>query len=97
MSIRRYNRDPVLGFGTRYGTSRAINIIRNGIANGSIRTSTQLLGEAMRLDNLAGQIYGDATLWWILAAASDIGWAMQLPTNTVIVVPDLVDVGKLLG
>ena len=44
---------------------------------------------ADRLDTLAGTIYGDARYWWVLAAASDIGWCLQIPPGTLINIIDL--------
>lgn len=40
-----------------------------------------------RLDHLAGRQYGDSSLWWIIAAASGVGWASQCPAGTVLRVP----------
>ena len=49
--------------------------------------STITLKEGQRLDILAGQRYGDASLWWIIAAASGIGWGLQVPPGTIVRVP----------
>lgn len=62
-------------------------LIRRGIANNTIVNETITLEEDRRLDQLAGQFYGDGSYWWILAAASGIGWGLQVPAGTVIVVP----------
>jgi hypothetical protein len=45
-----------------------------------------------RLDTIAGAVYGDGKYWWILAAASNVGWGLQVPPNTVINVLNLEDV-----
>lgn len=97
MALRRYARDTILGFGSHYGTAKAIGVIRRGVSDGTIRSKQLLLGERDRLDIVAGREYGDASLWWVISAASDIGWALQLPANTVLTVPLLQDVAKLLG
>ena len=53
--------------------------------------------ETTRLDILAGTLYGDGRLWWVLAAASNIGWWPQVPAGTLIRVPaDLTEVENLL-
>jgi phage tail protein X len=48
-----------------------------------------------RLDSLAYEYYGDSTLWWIIAAASNIGWGMQVPAGIVIRIPDINKVTEL--
>jgi hypothetical protein len=50
-----------------------------------------------RLDTLAGTLYGDARLWWVLAATSGIGWGMQIPPGTVVNVVKMSDVQKAFG
>jgi hypothetical protein len=51
--------------------------------------------EGERLDSLAGTVYGDASLWWIIASASGIGWGMQVPPGTLIFIPN--DPGAAYG
>lgn len=98
MPFSRYNRTPQLNLGAQYGTSRAIESIRQGIASGQIHVTREIIVRgAERLDTIAGTVYGDAKYWWILAAASDIGWGMQVPTGTVLKVPLLSDIAKLIG
>jgi len=41
----------------------------------------------MTLDRLAGQYYGDSRYYWVIAAASNIGFAPQCPPNTVVNIP----------
>ena len=43
--------------------------------------------EKERLDVLAGKIYGDGGYWWIIAAASGIGWSLQVPPGTRLKIP----------
>jgi len=74
--------------------SSANVVIRRGIVNNNIPFETVVLEESRRLDQLAGQVYGDASYWWVLAAASRIGWGLQVPAGTIIVIPDL---GTVLG
>lgn len=86
-----------MGLGFSYGTSYAIPIIRANIAIGNIRYEETFLKEAERLDIMAGKVYGDATLFWVIAAASDIGWCLQVPPGTRIRIPNLGDVKKFLS
>lgn len=94
---KRYARTPILGLGFSYGTSYAIPIIRDNIAAGNIRYDETVLDEAERFDILAGKIYGDSSLWWIIATASDVGWGLQAPPGTRIRIPNLSDVQKYTG
>ena len=97
MAVRRYARANILGANKQYGTSRAIRAIRNGIEAGTIRYTSQRLLEGQRLDSIAGMVYGNGRLWWIISAASDVGWGLQVPPETVIRIPNLADVSILVG
>ena len=94
----RYRSATKLDFGTQYGTSRNVAAVRNGINQGVIPIvdSLVLKGE-QRLDHLAAQYYKDARYWWVLAAASDIGWGLQVPAGTIINVPDINAVSAIIG
>lgn len=98
MPFSRYNRAPQLNLGAQYGTSRAIEAIRQGLASGQIHIQREIVVRgAERLDTIAGVVYGDARYWWVLAAASDVGWALQVSPGTIIKIPVLSDVAKLIG
>lgn len=97
MTLRRYTRTPTFGLGFRYGTSFAITTIRDNIANGNIRYDEIVLQENERLDILAGKYYGDSTLSWVIAAASNVGWIPQTPPGTIIRIPNIDDVAKYTG
>jgi len=97
MALRRYNRTPIIKFGEKYGTSQVILFIRKNITNGTIRKKVYICEEGVRLDILAGEEYGDGKLWWVIAAASGIGWGLQVPPGTLITIPKLEDVAKFVG
>lgn len=97
MPISRYSITPKINFGGQYGTSDTVSKIRNGISNGSISSQTIYLQEIIRLDVLAGKYYNDARYYWLIAAASNIGWSVQIPPNTQIVIPDLQQALRVLG
>jgi phage tail protein X len=97
MTVRRYARTTKYGLDYKYGISYAVPTIRENIKNGNIRYDSLTLSEGDRLDILAGKIYGDGKLWWILAAASGIGFGLQVPAGTLILVPDLSDLSKYVG
>jgi nucleoid-associated protein YgaU len=96
MSFSRYIRDNNIG--GQLGTAKAIPLLRSLIKNGNISIRSQVIANGNdRLDTLAGSIYGDAKYWWVLAAASEIGWGLQIPPGTVINILDLRDVERLVG
>lgn len=92
MALRRYSKTPQLGLGKYFGTTRALERIRSGISQGTIGYTASTLKEGDRLDIVAGRAYGDASLWWVIAAASNIGWVGQVPPGTLIRIPMLSDV-----
>lgn len=97
MAVSRYRRSPVLSFGRQYGTSRVHEAIRSAIADGSLPFSEITLTEAQRLDHISGKAYGNGRYAWIIAAASGIGWMLQVPPGTHIRIPDLEVVMRLVG
>lgn len=43
-----------------------------------------------RLDKLANIFYNDSTLWWVLAAANQLGkGTMWIPAGTIMEIPDI--------
>ena len=86
-SINRYENDKLVMSGKLLGTNDAIIKLRNAISTGRIQTTTTVLKGAQRLDVIANHNYGDGRLWWIIAAASGIGWWLQAPAGTRIVIP----------
>jgi len=87
MAVSRYRRDQIIGTPQRLASSQAILRIRQAIAAGAIPTREIVTTAGQRLDHLAGQLYGDGKLWWVLAVASDIGWWLQVPPGTRLIVP----------
>ena len=98
MAFSRYSRDNFSASGQGLTVSLAIAEIRLYMRSGALRPTRQIVvTEADRLDTMSGFIYGDAKYWWILAAASDIGWGLQVPPGTLINVLDLLTVEGLLS
>lgn len=97
MTLRRYERTLVFGLGESYGTSNTIVRLRNGIEQGALRTEQYTTKENERLDIIAGQFYGDGRLWWIIAAVSQVGWGLQVPSNIRLTIPNLQDVAEIIG
>jgi len=67
--------------------SKASYKIYQAAQTGAIQTSIRVLEEGERLDSIAGFTYGDGSLWWIIAAASGIGWCTQVPPGTKLRIP----------
>lgn len=97
MAFTRYTRSPVLNFGAQFGSSRAREAVQSAMKNGQLPVKQMIVRGAERLDTIAGVVYGDARYWWILAAASNIGWGMQVPVGTIINIPALPAVAALVG
>ena len=77
------------------GPSRASYIIYHAVQRGTIYTTVRTLEAGQRLDQIAGTAYGDSSLWWVIAAASGIGWGLQAPPGVVIKIPT--DINKVLS
>ena len=97
MSFSRYQRTGVLGYNFQYGTSNSHTVIRDAVKNGKIPFKTITLHQSERLDHLAYKHYQNGRYWWVIAAASEIGWGLQVPPGTVVKIPDILEVAKLVG
>lgn len=98
MPINRYQRAPKLKNGTFYGTWDACFMIASAVASGQMEWKGRITTEAERLDVIAGEVYGDGTLWWVIAGASGIGWGLQVPPGIYLKIPtDIGQVMALLG
>jgi nucleoid-associated protein YgaU len=98
MTLRRYSGDLTLENGTYLATNETIRLIRIAVENGDIPVTERALKEGERLDSIAGKAYGDGALWWVIAAASGIGWWLQTPPGTLIKIPtDLSYLKSILG
>ena len=87
MSISRYSYVDFLNNGNAISNSDCVEVISRGIKSGLIDFDNLTLAGSQRLDVIAGQYYGDSSFWWVIAAASGIGYALQLPPGTVIRIP----------
>lgn len=95
MAFSRYGFDGLSADGRGLKVSTAFSDLRAAIKSGEVSiTRSLLITQADRLDHLAGALYGDSRYWWVLAAASNIGWGLQVPPGTVISVPDLQQVER---
>jgi hypothetical protein len=83
--------------GYQRGTSLTIVRIRAAIKAGSLQYREITLRGVQRLDTIAGEEYGDGRYWWIIAAASEIGWGLQAPPGTLLKIPVLLDALAYIG
>ncbi len=95
MATSRYTYTPRISSGTAVGQWSGSRKIFSAVENGVLDTTSVVLTQGQRLDHLAGQFYGDGRYWWVIAAASGIGWALQCPAGTIARVPK--DLAKALA
>ena len=93
--MSRYKNDGVTKGGEILQSAQAVMRIRSAVKGGALVCRVIILREGERLDKIAGEVYGDGRLWWVIAAASNIGWGMQCPPGTRLRVP--VNLGQVMG
>jgi nucleoid-associated protein YgaU len=94
----RYAGTPRIAGGRQQATPRGALALARAVRNGQVKVRTRVLKELERLDVIAGEVYGDARMYWVIAAASGIGWGMQAPPGTVLKIPtDLAQVKSITG
>ena len=87
MAISRYSYVDTFFEGKTISNSDCVEVINEGMKNGTINFDVITLAGNQRLDVISGQFYGDSSLWWIIAAASGIGWSLQVPAGTIVKIP----------
>ena len=95
--MRRYTRDNRIRGGLLQ-SARTTMLLRRANQYDLIPVRKIKIKEEQRLDHLAFDYLGDSTLWWVLAALSNIGWGLQVPAGTIISIPtDLRAVKSIAG
>ena len=95
MGISRYALSSKIKSGKGLATSANMTKIFNACERNTLKYEIFILEEAQRLDQLAGLAYQSSNYWWVIAAASGIGWGLQVPPGTVLRIP--VNLGDVLG
>ena len=88
MSIGRYTFANRFNAGEGISNPRTSSKIFRAVETGQIPVTYTKLQGAQRLDSIAYEKYGDASYWWIIAAASGIGWGLQVPPGTILRIPN---------
>lgn len=98
MAFSRYLRDGIAFDGKGLSAPGGVVAIRDAIKRGDVNIiQTFTTTDADRLDSIAGKLYGDSRYWWVVAAASNIGWGLQVPPGTIINIVDLRSVERVVG
>lgn len=98
MAFSRYKADTRIAIDNQFGVAKGVSSVRRAIKRGTLPIVREIIMSGDdRLDTIAGSIYGDSSYWWVLAAASDIGWGMQVPPGTVIKIVNLREVESLVS
>ena len=87
MSRYVYSRKIKVGDVELLSSSLTSTKIFQAVNNGLINCQTKILEEGERLDTVASLVYGDAAYWWVIAAASGIGWSLQVTAGTYLQIP----------
>ena len=91
MTLSRYKQSNLINNRKAIGTNMARVAVHNAAQNGEISTEIYITQQGDRLDKLAGERYGDGTLWWVIAAASGIGWWLQIPSGVILTIPTSIE------
>ena len=95
MAVSRYHRSALMDQGRHLSTTQASKILRSAVENGQLATSVYTIKPGERLDVLAAKVYGNGSLWWVIAGASAIGWWVQVPPGVQVIIPT--DLGQVEG
>lgn len=95
--MNRYSSAPIIS-GKTIGKTEVCKRIYNAVRSGRLNSKKRVLQQGERLDIIAAKFYGSGTYWWVIAAASGIGWAPQVPAGTVLTIPvSLVELRNVAG
>jgi nucleoid-associated protein YgaU len=97
MAIGRYDRTSVIGLQKNYATAASCTSIYFAVRDGQVSSERYIVKEGDRLDSLAGTFYGNGKYWWVIAAASGVGWNLQVPPGTYLRIPNIDQIAGLVG
>ena len=97
MGIGRYTFTNRFNRGEGISNPRSSSKIFRAVESGQISVTFARLGGAQRLDSIAYEKYGDPSYWWIIAAASGIGYGLQASAGAYLRIPNnLADVFRIV-
>jgi hypothetical protein len=100
MAISRHTFKSKIGSSTKtiFATNKCSSQIHRAIISRSLAFDSYIMQEGERLDVISLRRYENPDYWWIIAAASGIGWPLQLPAGTILAIPrDLNQVFSYVG
>lgn len=85
----RFNNGTVTYYADKTGI-RQVSVYRTGYIPGAIQEYV-VLRRGTRLDQIAQKVYGDATLWWVIADVNQTpdGYFDDLPAGTQLRIPSV--------
>ena len=86
MAISRYFRSSIVNRNNLSNRSTSFRI-NDAVMKNQLSVTTLVSTPGERLDIIAGKYYGESQYWWVIAAASGIGWNLQIPPGTLLKVP----------
>ncbi len=87
MSRHAFKRKIVTGGKTIFATNKCSTKIHRAVINFVLPVDRVILQAGERLDVIALKRYQNSDYWWIIAAASGIGWNLQVPPGTILAIP----------
>ena len=89
MAVSRYafSRNVIVGDKRLVATNQNSSRIFKAVSLGAIPVSEYIITESERLDTISAATFGTSDYWWVLAATSGIGWGLQVPPGTIILIP----------
>ena len=91
MTFSRYDSDFLIEEGRAFSTAKSVARIRLAVRQNQLSLKERISAESERLDVIAGQEVEDASLWWVIAATSNIGWGLQVPAGTRLLIPTQIE------
>ena len=99
MAFSRHAFKRKIGSGAKviFATNKCSSRIHRAIISRALPYDSYVMQEGERLDIIALRRYKNPDYWWIIAAASGIGWWMQCPPGTLLAIPlDIRQIERLL-